>query len=195
MESTMEHRYRVVNVDRDTAIRRPTLEVAEAAANAMRLAGERAIVLDAEALAPAELPAASLGVEPVRLGDVARVCHEANRGMCAALGDESQLPWDEAPDWQRESCIAGVRAIWENCELTPMQLHEQWAERKRAEGWVYGDVKDAEAKTHPCLVDDYYQLPVEQRAKDNIFRAVALAMLGLPGQVAEPLAPDEAPGT
>ena len=42
---------------------------------------------------------------------------------------------------------------------------------KIADGWVYGKIKDAELKTHPCCVP-YEQLPVEQRAKDYIFRAI-----------------------
>jgi len=39
---------------------------------------------------------------------IATVCHEANRAYCATLGDSSQLPWNEAPDWQRESARKGV---------------------------------------------------------------------------------------
>ena len=176
MEHLMEHRYRVVNVDRDTTIRRPTLEVAEAAAHAMRLAGDRAIVLDAEALAPAELPQpASIAVAPSP-EEIARVCHEANRALRAALGDDSQPSWATAPDWQVDSVIAGVLAVLGNLAMTPEQLHAEWAARKRAEGWTWGEVKDAEAKTHPCLVENYADLPPEQRAKDYLFGAIVRAM-------------------
>jgi hypothetical protein len=42
---------------------------------------------------------------------------------------------------------------------------------KIAEGWVYGAVKDPEAKTHPCIMP-FDDLPPEQRAKDYIFRGV-----------------------
>lgn len=37
--------------------------------------------------------------------EIAKVCHEANRGYCKALGDDSQLPWDEAPQWAKTSAI------------------------------------------------------------------------------------------
>ncbi len=112
------------------------------------------------------------------LEDIARVCHEANRGYCAALGDHSQLSWETAPQWQRDSAIKGVLFIHENPKAPPSSSHESWLEEKRATGWVYGAVKDPEAvpPTHPCFVP-YEELPVEQKAKDYIFGAVARAML------------------
>ena len=36
-----------------------------------------------------------------------RSATEINRAYCAALGDTSQLPWDQAPEWQRQSAING----------------------------------------------------------------------------------------
>ena len=39
---------------------------------------------------------------------IAIICHEANRAYCKTLGDDSQLPWADAPQWQRDSIIAGV---------------------------------------------------------------------------------------
>jgi hypothetical protein len=44
-------------------------------------------------------------------------------------------------------------------------------EHKEKYGWVYGEVKDAEKKTHPCMVP-YEKLPIEQRVKDYLFKAV-----------------------
>lgn len=108
--------------------------------------------------------------------DIARVCHEANRAYCAAIGDHTQLPWDEAPDWQKESAIAGVTAILENPDTTPEQSHEGWLRHKAADGWTFGPVKDATLKTHPCFVA-YADLPVEQRAKDALFGAVVRALM------------------
>ena len=102
---------------------------------------------------------------------VARVAHEVNRAYCAALGDHSQKPWAEAEQWQRYSAISGVLAVLDGTALTPEALHESWMAEKGAAGWVFGAVKDAEAKTHPCLVP-YADLPAEQRAKDYLFRGV-----------------------
>lgn len=101
---------------------------------------------------------------------IAKACHEANRGYCAALGDTSQLPWNEAPEWQRVSAIKGVEFHLSG-EHGPEASHESWYAEKEADGWVYGPVKDAEKKEHPCMVA-YSQLPKEQQAKDYIFRSI-----------------------
>ena len=108
----------------------------------------------------------------------ARAAHEANRAYCIALGDNSQFGWLSAPEEIRESARSGARAVLEN-DLTPEQSHENWYAFKLANGWRYGEVKDFDAKTHPCMVP-YAQLPPEQRAKDQLFgtvvRAVAAAL-------------------
>ena len=113
-----------------------------------------------------------------RFDHIARVCHEANRAYCKAIGDDSQLPWADAPQWQRDSAIKGVQFINVNPDAPPSASHESWLEEKRATGWVYGAVKDPNAipPTHPCFVP-YDELPVEQRAKDYIFGAIARALL------------------
>lgn len=105
---------------------------------------------------------------------IARVVHEANRAYCAAIGDQSQKAWDEAEQWQRDSAIQGIESMLNGTANTPEQQHQAWMKSKADAGWVYGDVKDAEAKTHPCMVH-YADLPAEQRVKDYLFRAVVEA--------------------
>lgn len=97
----------------------------------------------------------------------AEMAHEANRSYCAALGDHSQMPWGEAPQWQRESCYKGVVGVLENGN-TPEQSHESWLKEKEETGWKYGKVKNPETKEHPCMVP-YAELPEEQRVKDKLF--------------------------
>lgn len=105
---------------------------------------------------------------------IARVCHDANRALQLATGDSAPSPpWEEAPAWQRESAIDGVRQALEGA--TPEELHAAWCEYKLQTGWVYGTVKDAEAKTHPCLVP-YEKLPEPQRAKDSLFHSIVGAL-------------------
>ena len=106
--------------------------------------------------------------------DVATITHEINRAYCVLIGDSSQVTWADAPDWQRRSAIAGVRFHLQNPDATPEDSHKSWLEQKKADGWVYGVVKDATLKTHPCMVN-YDALPVTQRAKDYIFSAVVAA--------------------
>lgn len=109
--------------------------------------------------------------------EIARVCHEVNRGYCAAIGDNTQRAWADSPVWQRDSAIKGVEFLLANPTAPPSASHESWLEEKRATGWKFGPVKDPDAKEHPCFVP-YEQLPVEQRAKDYIFGAVVRALAG-----------------
>ncbi len=103
----------------------------------------------------------------------AEAAHEANRIYCIVIGDRSQKPWNEAPEWQRVSAIEGVRVTLGGANAE--QQHEAWREAKRRNGWVHGLVKDFERKTHPCMVP-YGDLPPQQRAKDALFGAVVRAM-------------------
>lgn len=104
----------------------------------------------------------------------ARAAHEANLAYCMSIGDDSQMPWELAPKWQQDSAIAGVHGVLRG--NSPEQSHEGWMALKLREGWTYGAVKDADKKTHPCLLP-YSQLPAEQRVKDSLFVAVVKAVL------------------
>lgn len=106
---------------------------------------------------------------------IARVCHEVNRAYCRAIGDDSQAPWDDAEDWQRDSAIAGVTFRMMNQDAPPSAMHNNWMADKIRDGWQYGKVKDPEAKTHPCIVP-FDQLPPEQQIKDYLFSAVVDVM-------------------
>ena len=108
--------------------------------------------------------------------DIAAIAHEANRRLCEQHGDRSQPTWTEAPEWQRESAINGVTFHRDNPHADPAASHENWMREKIKDGWQYGEVKDPDAKTHPCLVS-YEQLPPEQRAKDHLFRSIVHALL------------------
>ena len=106
---------------------------------------------------------------------IAAVCHEANREWSAWHGDLDAPIWSEAPTWQRESAVDGVLHALIYPDATPEQSHQNWMAGKIADGWVYGEVKDPAAKTHPCMVP-YDQLPVFQRKKDALFLAIVRAL-------------------
>lgn len=106
---------------------------------------------------------------------IAVVCHEANRAYCAAIGDASQVPWADAPEWQRSSAVKGVEFNLANPCAPPSASHDCWLEEKRATGWTFGPAKDPEKKEHPCFVP-YEQLPLEQRLKDHLFKAVVASL-------------------
>lgn len=107
---------------------------------------------------------------------LARVCHEANRAICVNAGDNTQVPWDEAEEWQRQSAMEGVRYVLNNTEATASDIHEKWMRDKLEQGWKYGEVKDAENKTHPSLVP-FDQLSSDEKFKDSVFVAIIKAHL------------------
>ncbi len=108
---------------------------------------------------------------PETVEKIARVCHEANRAHCINMGDYSQVEWDDADDWQKESAQAGVVNIFMNPKTEPGDGHQVWMDKKIADGWVYGEVKDAEKKTHPSL------LPFEKLSKDEQLKDVLFVLI------------------
>ena len=114
-------------------------------------------------------------VEESRTSRIARVAHEVNRAYCHALGDDSQVAWEDAPEWQRDSARNGVRHALANPGTSPEDSHKGWLAQKEREGWTFGEQKDVVAKTHPCFVP-YEQLPAAQRVKDYLFLAVVRAL-------------------
>lgn len=105
------------------------------------------------------------------IAGVAELCHEVNRLYCASIGDGSQTSWEDAPQWQRDSAVNGVRWRLMNPQAHPKSSHQNWLQEKLREGWVYGPVKNPELKQHPCIVP-FESLPREQQAKDYLFCSV-----------------------
>lgn len=104
---------------------------------------------------------------------IAKVCHEANRAYCEALGDHSQPTWENAADWQKTSALKGVQ-LHLSGEHPPSASHESWMQEKLDTGWKYGPVKNPLIKEHPCMVP-FDQLPIEQQRKDILFKNVVEA--------------------
>jgi hypothetical protein len=95
--------------------------------------------------------------------------------FCETIGDTSQSDWEEAPGWQKDSAISGVRYRLDNPHDSAEAQHIRWMQDKLDDGWVYGDVKDSDKKTHPCLVP-YADLPIEQQLKDSLFISIVEAL-------------------
>ena len=110
----------------------------------------------------------------------ARIAHEVNRAYCESFGDASQLAWLDAPQWQKDSAINGIKMHWkalaDGTEVPPSASHESWLKEKLANGWKYGPEKDIDKKEHPCCVP-YEELPAQQKTKDYLFGAVARATI------------------
>ena len=108
--------------------------------------------------------------------DIARACHESNKVWCEANGDTTQKHWEYAEDWQKESALKGVAFRIDNPEAKEDSQHNAWMKDKVDAGWVYGETKDAEAKTHPCIVP-FSELPSFQQKKDKLFCAIVDALI------------------
>lgn len=107
---------------------------------------------------------------------IAEACHEANKIWCEGNGDHSQKHWSDAEQWQRDSAIMGVKFRINNANAKHDAQHNAWMKDKIDAGWVYGEIKDAEAKTHPCIVP-FDQLPLFQQKKDVLFCAIVDAIM------------------
>ena len=51
-------------------------------------------------------------------------------------------------------------------EIIAKNVHEVWAETRIKQGWKYGEQRNDELKTHPCLVP-YEELPEEEKEYDR----------------------------
>jgi hypothetical protein len=131
---------------------------------------------------------------PKKILIIATVAHAMNAAVQAALGQKVES-WGSVPEEIRQSMIAGVTYNLDNPDVTPEQGHEAWRKYRAAQGWVYGEIKDLEAKTHPNMVP-FDELPIQERLKDHLFRAAVHALKDLPLEVVEaPAAPTAAPAS
>jgi hypothetical protein len=112
-------------------------------------------------------------VSSLTVDNIAEACHEANRVLQRALDEPVNPAWIDCTEEMRESARHGVLGVLKG--NTPEQSHESWLKFKEDHGWRYGEVKDEDAKTHPCFVA-YVDLPSEQRLKDHLFVAIVTAM-------------------
>ena len=55
-------------------------------------------------------------------------------------------------------------------------VHENWSVGRIAEGWVYGEKRDDEKKTTPCLVP-YDELPESEKEYDRVTALQTLKLI------------------
>lgn len=51
-------------------------------------------------------------------------------------------------------------------ELLAKNVHDVWAKSRISQGWKYGDKRDDDKRTHPCLVP-YEELPEVEKDYDR----------------------------
>ncbi len=93
----------------------------------------------------------------------------------AALAAKAPIipePWDEREEDFRNQFL---RVIERQCgpqrSSSPEELHGSWMQAYFDNGWVYGEVRSVEDKTHPDLVP-YADLGTLEQDKDSVFVAL-----------------------
>lgn len=66
--------------------------------------------------------------------------------------------------------------ILDIAEFIARNTHEVWARQRIEDGWVYGEVRDDEKKTHPCIVP-YEQLSESEKQYDRNTSSEVLKVL------------------
>jgi hypothetical protein len=129
------------------------------------------------------IPETLADIHTIRM--IAHACHERNRMYCMLRGEENVAPvWEEYSEENRAVTENGVKFTLKKLrenelrpyphtmnDLIPIQArdnHENWLRDKLDSGWVYGNIKSFDKKTHPCMVP-YDQLPQSQKIKDMLF--------------------------
>ena len=125
--------------------------------------------------------------EYVRVLNIAVECHKANNELLVANGQEPQPEWKDLSQDQKWVGIKSVERIMSNPKITSEDIHIEWMNNKKKQGWVYGEVKDEDKKTHPCLVD-YKDLSDLDKMKDSIFIDTVLKYMGEEGLVSNRVA-------
>lgn len=65
-------------------------------------------------------------------------------------------------------------------ETVAEAVHETWMRGRLAEGWKYGEKRDDDLKTHPCIVP-YSDLPEGEKVYDRETARTVMKVLGEQG--------------
>ena len=107
----------------------------------------------------------------MKIEDIAKVCHQANKAFCEGIGDDSKVPWNVLPKEEQDGVVSGVQFRLDNPNESAKAQHKHWYKALEAEGWTYGDQKNKKAKKHPCMVS-YADLSARHLAKDFMFMSI-----------------------
>ena len=115
---------------------------------------------------------------------IARICHEAQRALGLAFGDQSLEPWELESNGKRQAVMQGVHfAVAAMKDATGKTLldfareqHDSWFKEHEKRGWVRGPFYSRENKTHPNMTP-FDLLSDQQKAKDLVFRSIVMALV------------------
>lgn len=98
---------------------------------------------------------------------IAHKAHDAIRRFNLVLGDTDTL-WKDENEKVKRVWTKHVSYIIDHPDSDSQTVHNLWRTYKNGEGWIFGEEKSREDKTHPCLVS-YDKLHEIERMKYFIF--------------------------
>jgi len=98
---------------------------------------------------------------------VTRAAHEVDRSWNEVIGAHVNKQWEVLTEKEQQTAKNAVIGVITH-DFNAEQTHVSWVAEKKSQGWTYGEVKDLERKTHPCLVS-WAELPIEFRVKDELW--------------------------
>jgi hypothetical protein len=101
--------------------------------------------------------------------------HEAISAWGVANGQPAYPEWEHAEAWMKDATRASVTFVLDNPDAPVSSHHDQWVEKKIADGWTFGETKDPENKRHPLLID-FADLPEVEQRKDELLRSLVLQL-------------------
>lgn len=100
---------------------------------------------------------------------IAQECHRLNNELMLTNGEiQNAADWSELDSHTKFMNLKSVKKILDNPDITAKDIHDEWMKNKMLDGWTYGEVKDANLKTHPLIID-FELLNDVDKMKDQIF--------------------------
>lgn len=110
----------------------------------------------------------------MKIEQIGKICHEANRALRATLNEPDNGPWEELSEARRNGVTDGVKYFYNLWQRGVRQgpivselLHANWVCSMVAQGET----------NHTNLVP-YSQLSDEQRSKDFLFCGICATFIG-----------------
>lgn len=99
--------------------------------------------------------------------------YEVARMQAAAVGAPVvPEPWSARDDAFRDQFVDVIKMMTgPDRKSDPEELHNDWWDKYKEMGWVYGRERDPVAKTHPDMVP-YNELGWREKNKDAVFVAL-----------------------
>ena len=90
--------------------------------------------------------------------------------------DKSEIAGTYKPAPEDLSEVRLPESLVELTEVIAENTHEAWAQRRMAEGWTYGPVRDEKTMKHPCLLP-YAELSELEREYDRTTAMNAIKLI------------------